>query len=89
MVEPTFWSYFWIIIILGGLLAGLYIVRVYGFKVPSLNNSGNIQLLEYFNIGDGAKAVLLKTHGKSFLCVVTRNGCSSLVRVDSHTDSES
>lgn len=82
MVEPSFWNYFWIIFIIGLLAAGLYLIKRFNFKVGSFVNTKNIKLIEYSNLGEGVKALLLETHGEKYMCVVTRNSCSNLVKVE-------
>ena len=86
MVEPSFWNYFWIIFIIGLLLSSLYIIKRFNFKVGSFVDTKNIKLVEYSNLGEGVKALLLETHGKKYMCIVTRNSCSNLIRVEGNTD---
>ena len=82
MVEPSIWSYFWIIFIIGLLILGLLVVRKFDFKINSFVDGKNIKLMEYSNLGDGVKSLLLETHGESYMCVITRNSCSNLIKIE-------
>tara|TARA_B100000073_G_C23668197_1_gene547489 strand:+ start:162 stop:443 length:282 start_codon:yes stop_codon:yes gene_type:complete len=82
VVEPSIWSYFWILFIIGLLVVGLLLVRRFDFKISSFVDGKNIKLMEYSNLGDGVKALLLESHGHTYMCIITRNACSNLIKLE-------
>ena len=38
--------------------------------------------MEYSNLGDGVKALLLESHGHTYMCIITRNACSNLIKLE-------
>jgi hypothetical protein len=88
VVEPSFWSYFWIIIVLGGLCLALYLVKRFKFRLNAPSKTASLLLVDHVDVGDGVKAVLLEADGQTFLCVVNRNSCSNLCPVDNKAESD-
>ena len=64
-----------LVLILGGLLAGLHLLKRY---VPSMGGPRDLSVTEQLHVGDRARILVVKVRGEELLIGVTRENISIL-----------